>query len=91
MPLQHPILFFCDNSLKSSSAFECTQLQYFDVCYCHSHSYSGVSYRKIEQKTTGQDLSILLRQCLKETLYQLCWPAAPRNWLFLGRAFPTGL
>src|SRR5215472_10393398 len=28
-------------SSKSSSAFECTKLQYFDVCYCHSHSQSS--------------------------------------------------
>src|SRR5712691_3298127 len=82
---------YCDNLFKISGAFERTKLQYFDVSHCQSHPYSSGFYRKIEQKPTGQDLPILLRQCLKQTLYPMCWYAAARSWLFFSRAFPASL
>src|SRR5205807_9604983 len=82
---------YCDNLFKISGAFERTKLQYFDVSHCQSHPYSSGFYRKIEQKPAGQDLSILLRQGLKQTLYPMCWYAAARSWLFFTRAFPASL
>src|SRR5437588_11718733 len=82
---------YCDNLFKIGGAFERTKLQYFDVSHCQSHPYSSGFYRKIEQKPAGQDLSILLRQGLKQTLYPMCWYAAARSWLFFTRAFPASL
>src|SRR5207248_6816940 len=82
---------YCDNLFKIGGTFECTKLQYFDVSHCQSHPHSSGFYRKIEQKPAGQDLSILLRHGLKQTLYTMCWYAADRSWLFFTRAFPANL
>jgi hypothetical protein len=71
MPLQCTTMLFCDSSFKISSTFERTKLQYFNVCHAHPHPHSSGFYGKIEQKTTRQDLSILLGQCLKELLCPL--------------------
>jgi len=69
--LQRSALLFCDSSFKISSTFERTKLQDFDVCHAHPHPHSSGFYGKIEQKTTRQDLSIPLWQCLKELLCPL--------------------
>ncbi len=50
-----------DNGFKISSAFERTKLEDFDVSHGHPHPYIRSFDRKIEQKTTVQDLFLWLR------------------------------
>ncbi len=68
MSLRRSTWLSYDNVFEISSAFERTQLQCFDRCHGGPHAYSRIFYRKLEQKTVDQDLTIALRQCLKDSL-----------------------
>ena len=81
----------CDNGFKISSAFERTKLEDFDVSHRYPHPYSRSFERKVEQKTTVQDLSILLWQCLKDVLYSICCAVVCYGRLFYSRALPASI
>ncbi len=72
-----------------SGAFECAKLQCFDIYLCQAHPFSSSSYREIEQKTAGQDLSIVLGERLEDTLYVVCWSTTYPKELVFSRAFPA--
>src|SRR6266849_1027857 len=81
----------CDNGFKISGAFERTKLEDFDVSHRYPHPYSGCFYRKFEEKTTVQDLSILPWQCLQDVLYAICCAAVCYGRLFYTGALPTSI